>query len=365
MKRLNSPRVLWLTMAFILAVWAASAQPAAQQGKGPGAVQGVRPGGPGGPGGLGGAAAGRGPSAFGKSPAGADMMRAAFTKQFEKMDKNGDKKVTLEEFLDAQKESFQNWDTNKDGVLTSEEWTMGFRQSMRPEGAPGAPGEAAASAGSAGSRMALWLWAMDADKDGQITKAEFKGTPDLFAKFDKNADGALDKQEIAAVTGGADPMQEIEKALKAKDKDGDGKLSREEFGGPQNIFDEADTNADGFLSAQELTDAARNNPRIQQILGIGMGGGATKPSAGQAKAEDTANRMLEKLDANKDGKLSREEMAGSEELFDQLDTNKDGFVDKDELKQMKGQSVGAEGPRGRKDGMAQGRARQKPGQAGK
>ncbi len=44
---------------------------------------------------------------------------------------------------------------------------------------------------------------------------------------------------------------------------------------------------------------------------------------------------LETLDADKDGKLSKDEVKGDATLsakFDELDTNKDGFLDKDELK---------------------------------
>ena len=41
------------------------------------------------------------------------------------------------------------------------------------------------------------------------------------------------------------------------------------------------------------------------------------------------------MDANHDGKLSKDEWKGSEQAFDRLDTNHDGFLSPDELKTRK------------------------------
>lgn len=47
------------------------------------------------------------------------------------------------------------------------------------------------------------------------------------------------------------------------------------------------------------------------------------------------------LDADKDGKISKEEAKNDKELsskFDEADANKDGFLDKDELKSLHSQN---------------------------
>ncbi len=65
--------------------------------------------------------------------------------------------------------------------------------------------------------------------------------------------------------------------------------------------------------------------------GVAMAKGADKkPHAGHA--------AVETLDADKDGKLSKDEVKADTNLtgsFDTLDANKDGFLDKDELKAAK------------------------------
>ena len=45
---------------------------------------------------------------------------------------------------------------------------------------------------------------------------------------------------------------------------------------------------------------------------------------------------MERLDTNKDGKISKDEAKGPMvQHFDQIDANSDGFVSKEELEQMK------------------------------
>lgn len=95
------------------------------------------------------------------------------------------------------------------------------------------------------------------------------------------------------------------------DKDGDGKLSKEEVPFMQNFFDNIDTNKDGFLDKAE-TDAMQSRR--------GSGGG----SGGQ-RGNFMAN------DKDGDGKVSKDEAPEfMRQFFDRLDANSDGFVDKEE-----------------------------------
>lgn len=52
----------------------------------------------------------------------------------------------------------------------------------------------------------------------------------------------------------------------------------------------------------------------------------------RSKTPPTATEILKKMDENKDGKLSKEEVKGPlKEDFKKIDTNEDGFISKEEL----------------------------------
>src|SRR5262249_51653593 len=69
------------------------------------------------------------------------------------------------------------------------------------------------------------------------------------------------------------------------------------------------------------------------------------------------NQLLDRFDANKDGKLSKQEARGPlAEMFDRFDANKDGFLDRAELRKAaqeliarRGGGPGAPAPNGRLD----------------
>jgi Ca2+-binding EF-hand superfamily protein len=77
-----------------------------------------------------------------------------------------------------------------------------------------------------------------------------------FGRFDRNSDGYIDDADVPErmrarrdASGGGMMRKEF-------DKDGDGKVSKEEFvNGPTTLFDLADTNHDGRLIEQELEAA--------------------------------------------------------------------------------------------------------------
>lgn len=105
-----------------------------------------------------------------------------------------------------------------------------------------------------------------------------------FEEMDTNADGKITKEEIAA-------------HFKAR-------------------FDAADTDKDGTLSAEEIV------AQRQQQMADRM--------ARQAK------HMIVDRDANDDGKLSLEEMQPKQQgkMFDRLDADKDGAISAEEMAQM-------------------------------
>ena len=88
----------------------------------------------------------------------------------------------------------------------------------------------------------------DANKDGVITREEYQQSRmEMFAKLDRNSDGYVDSDDAPKFrrrngSGG-----------ERLDKDGDGRISREEFAnGPMLAFEKADANHDGKLDQNEI-----------------------------------------------------------------------------------------------------------------
>lgn len=101
--------------------------------------------------------------------------------------------------------------------------------------------------------------AIDADKDGSITTAEFDAFRAAeFAKADTNADGQVSAEELAAkqlvdMTLRATDM--ASKMIERMDENADGQLSAEEMAnGPRapSMFERADADGNGSISKAEI-----------------------------------------------------------------------------------------------------------------
>ena len=113
----------------------------------------------------------------------------------------------------------------------------------------------------------------------------------------------------------------------AMDKDGDGKISKDEAPEPmKNFFDRMDANGDGFLERSEL-EAMRNRRG---------GGGPGGPGGGPPN--------LMQYDKDGDGKVTKEEAPEfMQSFFDRMDANGDGAIDRQEIESMRSR-MGGGGP---------------------
>lgn len=248
-------------------------------------------------------------------------------------------------------------------------------QEGRP-GQPGRPGEG--GSGPRGGMMRMpnpLMEAIDADKDGELSPEEIENAVVALKSLDKNEDGKLDSAETRpnfegmaggfgggfGGPGGGFPggpggpgggqggnPEEMAHRLLAMDENKDGQLSKEEIPERlQSMLTRGDKNEDGSLDKEEIMAVSRERSGGPGGGAGGFGGGPGGP--GGFGGGDFVGQMMERADADKDGKLTGDEipefMRGR---MEQVDTNKDGSLDKAEMEavgaRMRG-GRGGDGPR--------------------
>ena len=112
--------------------------------------------------------------------------------------------------------------------------------------------------------------------------------------------------------GGRGGMMRPNPLMTALDADRDGVISAVEIASAPNVLKKLDKNGDGVLAAEEVRP-------------VREGGG------GGNQSEEMVNTLFS-FDANKDGKLSKDEVPERMQgIFARADADKDGFLTRDEL----------------------------------
>ena len=288
-------------------------------------------------------------------------------KAFKKMDINGDGEIDRSEMLQALSASFSQQevnavfnaaDINKDGSISYEEF--------------------------------IGLMCQNASAIVSKFRSQYKNIEDVraaFKRFDRNGDGALSKDELAAAlksSGLSYTDMEVNAIFSLGDADGDGEITLQEFVNLmspsaseviskirknfKNItdvkvaFKKIDINNDGLISKQELSSSAAckfDSEEINAIFELGdvngdgeidMGEfiGLMYPSATEvvSKLSSTFNNIddvkaaFKLLDMDGDGSITRQEMGSCshrfsseqiEAIFALGDVNDDGALDLEEF----------------------------------
>jgi hypothetical protein len=117
----------------------------------------------------------------------------------------------------------------------------------------------------------------------------------------------------------------LDRLLERHDGDKDGKVTREEWQGPEQVFGQMDQDSDGVITKEEFQARMRARGRFGMGRG-GLGGRAAPPQESQ---KPDAAALLNLLDANKDGSISKDEL---EKFLRKNDSDEDGKLSEDELK---------------------------------
>ncbi|MDE2420471.1 MAG: EF-hand domain-containing protein [Gammaproteobacteria bacterium] len=216
-----------------------------------------------------------------------------------------------QERIERRTEMFKQADTNHDGKVSLAEW-LAFkppRPDHRPhDGQEGPRDEQDQNDHPDGKNLAEWLKKVDANHDGQISKAEAESYAPRIAKhfdeIDTNHDGLVSQDELKAFFD----------AKKAKHEQRMIEHRTEEF-------KKADTNHDGQLTLEEWLAFKPHHHH-----------GFWRHHGDHHKGFE--NRF-QKLDTNHDGSISLSEaQAGAPEIakhFNEIDTDHNGQISQDEL----------------------------------
>jgi Ca2+-binding EF-hand superfamily protein len=189
-------------------------------------------------------------------------------------------------------------------------------------GAVAANGQSLQGRNSAQGRNAtIRFQGMDRNHDGVITRDEWRGSDQSFKVHDWNGDGRLSGNEVRIGAAREDRASSDEpydyyereyvfddwtdRGFRALDHNRDGRITRDEWHFDREGFRRADHNGDGVLTRAEFFD--------------------------EDAIDDDRGDGLANLDANRDGRISRDEWHGSPSRFAMLDENHDGFITRAEM----------------------------------
>ncbi len=325
---------------------------------------------------------------------------------FGKLDTNKDGQLTLEEVSEEARPHIERMlrkgDKDENKSLSLEEFVAAHTPDAQPQsgGGSGERGEGRVNPGQFFERL-------DANKDGKLSKSEIPAeAPEqlraMFNRaFEKAGKDELSREEIMQAMRdqggrGAGPGEMIQK-LKQLDKNGDGKVSEDEFpaeggerlqglrerlgGGDSIDIKKAEELAaqfgrggegrpEGDRPREGRPEGDRPGPEGRRPEGEGHDG-ERRPPEGGPRGREGGERgpdgrgpmppfgrlpLLDELDENKDGRLSKDEFAKAAEAFGALDQNQDGSLDPRELlgpppfAREGGRDMGPEGRGGRPAG---------------
>jgi len=231
----------------------------------------------------------------------------AFLAQFDPQQRGAVSWAQFEQFRRAR---YDATDSNHDGTVDRQEYIDEYLQRFDARLAEARAGHL--------RQTDTRFRALDRDKDGHISRAEFDAAGErTWAAHEKSQDAT---RETAAASN-RDPLKmptshTANGMLELYDRNGDGVVDRAEFDAARAAtFAATDADGDGRLDMGEYTREFEGRLDAQR-------------SKVRAASERQAGVRFTALDTDKDGRMTfTEYQASGKRLFDRADTNGDGIVD--------------------------------------
>ncbi len=227
----------------------------------------------------------------------ADAQNRPAGMRFEAMDTNPRDGAISRDEWRGSDRSFNVHDWNGDGQLSGEEVRIGAQRNSRWEESDHAPNRA--------ERFVSWTLGgfnnLDHNRDRRITPNEWHYDAETFRRVDRNRDGGLDEAEFV----GSEYEDDRGDNFDDLDMNNNGRVERNEWHASVDEFGRLDANRDGVLSRFEV-------------------------AGGQETTGDTWDQFGG-LDYDRNGSIARDEWHWSLGSFDKRDLNRDGMLSRREF----------------------------------
>jgi Ca2+-binding EF-hand superfamily protein len=191
---------------------------------------------------------------------------------------------------------------------------------------------------------------MDRNRDGMITRDEWRGSEREFELRDWNRDGLLSGDELRGATRadaprsqtGSDFSDWTASGFASLDRNRDGRITVDEWPSDRPTFDRADHNHDGVISRAEFLN--------EDTSSLDRGVNRQPGSRNEPPAD-----LFTSVDKNRDGLITRDEWQWSRRSFNQRDRNRDGRLTPDEFHEGAAPNASQAYQAGYQRGLAEGR----------
>ena len=233
-----------------------------------------------------------------------------FQLMLQKMDTNGDGRISLDEYVAAATARFQAADAQNKGSVTAADLAASPDAIKRDQKIAG-----------------FVVKHLDTAGKGYVSPDDFVAAAKTrFARMDARGDGKLTIDELTGPGAGR------VHAKFAQDASPDVQQKVANF--KQKKFDRIDTNHDGVITQDEYVAAAAALYNKIDVNGTGEITADQIASSPRAvkREQRVAAHEVKKMDTDGDGSVSRDEfVTAAKTRFSKLDKNGDGFIDADEM----------------------------------